>query len=113
MVAAGASYAARGTVNNPVQLTNFITEGISHKGFSAIEVISQCPVHFARLNGMRSPVAELNWIKENSITQKQAEGLSYEERLRKFVIGKFVDREQEDLGTKYAKIQEIASKEAE
>lgn len=42
--ALGASYVARWTTAHPVQLAKSIAEGIQHKGFSFIEVLSQCPV---------------------------------------------------------------------
>lgn len=40
----GASYVARWTTAHPVQLEKAIHEGMEHKGFSFIEVLSQCPV---------------------------------------------------------------------
>ncbi|MGL4485021.1 MAG: thiamine pyrophosphate-dependent enzyme [Anaerovoracaceae bacterium] len=47
-VAMGASYVARWTTAHPVQLQKAIEEGIEHKGFSLIEVISQCPVQSSK-----------------------------------------------------------------
>lgn len=44
VTALGASYVARWTTAHPVQLEKAIAAGISHKGFSFIEVLSQCPV---------------------------------------------------------------------
>lgn len=40
----GASYVARWTTAHPVQLAKSIAEGMEHKGFAFIEVLSQCPV---------------------------------------------------------------------
>ncbi len=40
----GASYVARWTTAHPVQLEKAISQGVKHKGFSFIEVLSQCPV---------------------------------------------------------------------
>jgi 2-oxoglutarate ferredoxin oxidoreductase subunit beta len=85
-----------------------IVEAINKKGFSFVEVISPCPTHFGRLNGMKTAPQMLNWIKENSITTAQAGKLSPEEREKKFIIGKFVDREIEDYSTKYKRIVEAA-----
>lgn len=105
---AGASYVARGTVYGIVQLQKMIVEAINKKGFSFVEVISPCPTHFGRLNGMKTAPQMLNWIKENSVTIAQAGKLSPEEREKKFIIGKFVDREIEDYSTKYKRIVEAA-----
>ena len=43
-IAMGASFVARWTTAHPMQLEKSIVEGIGHKGFSFIEVLSQCPV---------------------------------------------------------------------
>lgn len=52
--AAGASYVARWTAAHPLQLANSIRRGLENKGFSFIEVLSQCPTYFGRKNRMRS-----------------------------------------------------------
>ncbi len=44
-----------------------IKEAMLTKGFSFIEVISQCPVNFGRRNRMGDPVFHLRWIREHSI----------------------------------------------
>lgn len=106
--AAGAPFVARSTTYNAVQLSQFIVEAIQKKGFSFVEAISQCPVHFGRSNGMLKPVEIINWIKLNSITIKQAEKLTNKELENKFVIGKFVDKEKLDYSTKYKRVQQIA-----
>ena len=52
----------------------------------------------------------LKWINENSVTVRQAEKMTAEQLEGKLVIGKFVDREQEDYSTKYQKLIEKAQK---
>ena len=42
-IAMGAGFVARWTVSQPIELAKSITEAISHKGFSMIEIIAQCP----------------------------------------------------------------------
>lgn len=106
--AAGAPYVARGSVYNIVQLQKLIVEALNKKGFSFVEAIAPCPTHFGRRNGMKTGPKMLNWIKENSVNIKQAEKLTPEEREKKFVLGKFVDRDKEDYSTKYEKIFTIA-----
>ena len=44
VLALGGSYVARWTTAHPVQLAKSIAQGLKHKGFSFIEVLSQCPV---------------------------------------------------------------------
>ncbi len=57
--AAGATYVARWTTNHVVELTKSIGEAIQHRGFSLIEVLSQCPTQQRRMFGMREPVHRL------------------------------------------------------
>jgi 2-oxoglutarate ferredoxin oxidoreductase subunit beta len=45
---AGATYYARASVTHPIQLEKAIEEGIKHKGFSFIEVLSPCPTTAGR-----------------------------------------------------------------
>ncbi|NLM44892.1 MAG: 2-oxoacid:ferredoxin oxidoreductase subunit beta [Clostridiales bacterium] len=102
--AAGAPYVARGSVYHVVQLQKFIEEGLQKKGFSFIEVISTCPTHFGRLNGMKKAPDIMRWIKDNSVSIAAAEKLSPEELEKKFVLGKFADRDIPDYSTKYQAI---------
>jgi len=48
--AAGATYVARVTAYEAPVLTDVIAEGLEHRGFSFIDVISDCPVYFGRYN---------------------------------------------------------------
>ena len=67
IAAAGANYVARWTTAHPNQLVKSIKEAMLTKGFSFIEVVSQCPVNFGRRNRMGDPVFHLRWIKDHSI----------------------------------------------
>jgi 2-oxoglutarate ferredoxin oxidoreductase subunit beta len=55
VAAAGATYVARWSTAYPVLLKESIKKALNHKGFSFIEVISQCPEIFGRINGFREP----------------------------------------------------------
>lgn len=48
--AAGATFVARASAYQAPVLTGIITAGISHRGFSFIDVISDCPVYDGRYN---------------------------------------------------------------
>ncbi len=87
---AGASYVARASNYHIVQAAKYIKKAIGHKGFSMVEVMSNCPTLFGRLNGMRDPVDQLKWMKANAVTIKNWEKLGEEERVGKFPIGEFV-----------------------
>jgi 2-oxoglutarate ferredoxin oxidoreductase subunit beta len=57
--AAGASYISRWTTAHPVQTIKAIKKGITNKGASFIEILSQCPVH-----EHQTPVEMINALKE-------------------------------------------------
>lgn len=64
--AAGASYVARGTPWAYLKLVQLLAGGISHLGFSLVEVMSACPTFYGRFNQTADPVALLR------LQQKQA-----------------------------------------
>lgn len=97
--AAGASYVARWTAAHPLQLANSIRRGFENKGFSFIEVLSQCPTYFGRKNRMRSPVEMLHWMKDNSINRRKALRMEPKELEGKIIVGDFVKEEKEELTT--------------
>ncbi|WP_455241129.1 2-oxoacid:ferredoxin oxidoreductase subunit beta [Methanothermobacter tenebrarum] len=97
--AAGASYVARWTTAHPLQLANSIRRGLENRGFSFIEVLSQCPTYFGRKNRMRSPVEMLQWMKDNSINRRKALRMEPKELEGKIIVGDFVKEEKEELTT--------------
>lgn len=94
-VAAGATHVARTTTNKPVQSVNAIKNALQHKGFSLIDIISQCPTHFGRYAlKTGSPKKLVDWIEEKSITKAKAEKLAPEEKVGRFVLGEFIREEK-------------------
>ena len=108
--AAGAPFVARATPFNPVQMKNLIRDGMRKKGFSMIEVIAPCPTHYGRNNGFKSAPEMLRWFDERSIGVEKARQMTPDELADKIVVGKMVDRESEDYGTKYRRIQQEAQR---
>jgi 2-oxoglutarate ferredoxin oxidoreductase subunit beta len=106
--AAGAKFVARTSTDNVAQMKNLIVEGISKKGFASIEVISPCPTHFGRNNGMRTAADLIKWTKERSITPAQAARMSVAEKEGKLIMGKICDKPGIDYSTKYQKTMEKA-----
>jgi len=100
--AAGGTYISRWTSAHTAQLTRAIKNGIKHKGFSFIEVVGQCPTIFGRYClGLREPVDNLNWYKNNSILKSRADKLSEEELLGKIIVGDFVKKDMPTLNDRY------------
>jgi 2-oxoglutarate ferredoxin oxidoreductase subunit beta len=48
--AAGASFVARSTAYHAREATEYLKKAITHKGFSVVEILSQCPTHYGRKN---------------------------------------------------------------
>ena len=102
--AAGASYVARGTVYNVRQSTSLIKKALDKKGFSVVEIISDCPVSYGKMNKMKSPVDMLKWIKDIAVSKKVWEGLSSDEKKGKYAIGEFLSKDRPDYTERYKEV---------
>ncbi len=71
VAAAGANYVARWSTAQPYQIVNSIKTAFKVKGFSFIEILSQCPVNFGRRNNMADPVKNFRWIRDHMVSIKQ------------------------------------------
>ena len=108
--AAGATYVARSTVYHTPQMDKAIAGALEHRGFSLVEVISNCHTYFGRLNRKGDAVSMLNSFKENSVTTARAKNLSPQELEGKFVIGKLYETEKTEFCDEYQKIADSFSK---
>ncbi len=109
-VTAGASFVARGTVFHAKQLNELIEQGINKKGFSVIEVMSNCHVQYGRRNNMSDPVVMMKGFKDNGIPKIKADKMSEEELEGKFPIGVLADLEKPNYIAEYQKIRDRATK---
>jgi 2-oxoglutarate ferredoxin oxidoreductase subunit beta len=68
-VAAGATMVSRWSTAQRKQLIRTFKNVLNHKGFSFIEVMSQCPVQTGRyILGFGSPQFNFQWLKDNCVT---------------------------------------------
>jgi len=107
-VCAGAVFVARGTVYHTRQLDQLIEKALLKKGFSVVEVISQCQTHYGRLNKLGNQVEMMKWQRDSAIPVEKAKTMSPEEMSGKFEIGVLVDREAPTYHEEYAKIRQKA-----
>lgn len=84
---AGATFIARWTTYHPRQIVKTAKKAIQKKGFSFVEIVSQCPVEFGRKTGMGNSVQMLEYYKQNSVPIARAKGMSTEELKGKIVVG--------------------------
>ena len=89
--AAGATHVERWTTSRPAQCVASIKRALSHKGFSLIEIVSQCPTHFGRYAlGSDDPQKLVEWIKSYTYTESDAKSMTDEERDGKLLCAQFV-----------------------
>ncbi len=111
--AAGASFVARATPYHVQAMQGLLQEAMQKKGFALVDVFSTCPTHYGRRNQQPSPVAMLEWLRDNAVPGAAYDRLPPEKQAQAFRIGKLVDRDIPDLSTKYAAIQAMAQRPAE
>ena len=63
---AGATFVARTTTYHVQEMAKLIQKAIEHKGFSVVEIMSQCPTYFGRKNGMGDAPEMMQWFKEHA-----------------------------------------------
>lgn len=100
----GATYVARSTVYHYPLTVKYIKEGISHRGMSVIEVLTNCHTYYGRYNGMRNAWDIHEYFKNNTVMKEKAEKLSKEELDGKIIIGQFKKEEKPDFYENYKKI---------
>jgi 2-oxoglutarate ferredoxin oxidoreductase subunit beta len=111
VIAAGAAFVACWTTFHPRQLTASIKKAIQKKGFSFIEVITQCPVQFGKKTGAGSAVQMMREYKERAISVKEAAKLSEEERAARIVVGELIDKAKPEMVEEIEKIKKTAARE--
>ena len=111
-VAAGASFVARSTVYHVRELERYLAQAISKDGFSLVEAVAYCHTTVGRVNRWGTPTDLMRHLKEHSVTLKQAEEMSEEEKSGKIVRGVFSDRDIPEYTQLYDQIIEKAQQEA-
>jgi 2-oxoglutarate ferredoxin oxidoreductase subunit beta len=79
-ITAGASFVGRETVLDPKKLERVLIKGFEHKGFSFIEVLSNCHINLGRKNKMGTAMENLNWIDSITIAKSKYDKMNEEER---------------------------------
>jgi 2-oxoglutarate ferredoxin oxidoreductase subunit beta len=97
-IASGATHVSRWTTAHPKQLIKALKTAINHKGFSYIEVVSQCPVQTGRyLLGSGSPAFNLKWIKDHCVKQEDPSKWAEVEAQGKIPVGDFLQSEEPEF----------------
>lgn len=80
-IAAGASFVARESMLDPKKLEKIFVKAIEHKGFSFLDILSNCHINLGRKNKMASAMENLNWIDSITMPKKKYDELPEEEKL--------------------------------
>ena len=64
---AGATFVARSTVFHANETKEILKKAINHKGFSVVEIMSQCPTYFGRKNKLGDAVQMMESFKTNTV----------------------------------------------
>jgi 2-oxoglutarate ferredoxin oxidoreductase subunit beta len=97
VAAAGATYVARWTTYHVFPLMESMQKALNRKGFSFIEIRSQCPISYGRRVGKRTATEALQEYKECSVRIEDASEMSPQELTGKIIIGKLVERDKEEF----------------
>ncbi len=84
---AGATYVARGSIDNGRMLQKFVRDGLEHRGFSVIEALSNCHTQFGRRNKMADAITMIDWISSRVVSNKKAQKMTPEELKGKIITG--------------------------
>lgn len=105
--AAGATFVARTTTYHIEQMTDIIQQAVLHKGFSVVEILSQCPTYFGRKNKIGDAVDMVAYFKKNTTpigSKAKQENPDLLER------GIFVQKDKPEYCSLYEKVIQKAMK---
>jgi 2-oxoglutarate ferredoxin oxidoreductase subunit beta len=86
-IAAGASFVGRETVNAPKKMEKMITQALEHRGFSFVELNSNCHINLGRKNKMVSAMENLDWIDSITVSKRKYDTLPPEEQMNLLPTG--------------------------
>lgn len=97
-MAGGATFVARTTTFDFADMPDLIAKAIQHKGFSVVEILSQCPTYFGRLNKLGDADHMLDYEKDLTVPLSF---VSRDEMLNKKQVGIFRDETRPEYVEQY------------
>lgn len=86
-IAAGASFVARESMLDPKKLEKIFVKAIEHRGFSYLDILSNCHINLGRKNKMVSAMENLEWIDSITVSKNKYDAMTPEEQLNLFPTG--------------------------
>lgn len=100
-LAAGASFVARTTTFDFDEVPQLIEAALRHRGFALVEILSQCPTYFGRLNRLGNGRALLDYEKDLTAP---AEHVTRDELVSNLPTGIFRDEDRAEYTRRYAQL---------
>ena len=104
---AGASFVARTTTYHVTSMIKILKKAIKHKGFSVVEILSQCPTYFGRKNKMGDAIDMLNYYKSSTVSIGSKKKEKNPELIER---GIFIQEERPEYCVEYEKIVKKSKK---
>src|SRR6056297_1634194 len=104
--AAGATFVGRTTTYHVLEIQRILKQAIEHKGFSVVEILSQCQTQFGRKNKLGDAATMLEFFKNNTVrtgSEKKRENPHLIER------GVFVDKDLPEYCEEYERMIQQAA----
>jgi 2-oxoglutarate/2-oxoacid ferredoxin oxidoreductase subunit beta len=98
---AGATFVARTTTFDFDEMPRMIEAAMRHRGFSLVEILSQCPTYFGRLNRLGEGRALLDYEKDLTAPEEQ---VTRDELVSHLPTGIFRDEVRGEYTRRYAEL---------
>ena len=98
---AGASFVARTTTYHATSMIKILERAIMHKGFSVVEILTQCPTYFGRKNRLGSAVDMMKSYKTGTTPIGSEAKKEHPELIER---GIFVEEDRPEYCTEYENI---------
>jgi 2-oxoglutarate ferredoxin oxidoreductase subunit beta len=107
-IAAGASFVGRESMLDPKKLEKIFIKAMEHKGFSCLDILSNCHINLGRKNKMVSAMDNLKWIDSITAPKKKYDAMTPEEQLNILPTGILKqDLEADEYCEMYAEVQKV------
>ena len=107
-IASGASFVGRETMLDPKKLERLLIKGFEHRGFSFLEVLSNCHINLGRKNKMVSAMDNLAWIDSITMAKAKYDKLEESEKLNLLPTGVLKqDTEAREYCDMYQEIKDV------
>jgi 2-oxoglutarate ferredoxin oxidoreductase subunit beta len=100
-LAAGASFVARTTTFDFEEMPTLISEAIRHPGFAVVEVLTQCPTYYGRMNQLGDAVAMLDYERDLTFPREE---ITKESLAGKTALGVFRREVRPEYVAQYAAV---------